>query len=65
MLKSYHELQCGARGMGYIVAASLISSGCPEFSQVSERKKKVPRFFLSGIFSLFFLHDNFIEILKF
>ena len=54
MLKSYHELQCGARGMGYIVAASLISSGCPEFSQVSERKKKVPRFFFVGnIFPIF------------
>ena len=47
MLNSCDELQCGARGVLYIVATPLVWSGCPEFSQVNERKKNCP-FFLGG-----------------
>ena len=48
MLNSYDELQCGARGVLYIVVTPLVWSGCPEFSQVNERKKKLPVFFFLG-----------------
>ena len=50
MLNSCDELQCGARGVLYIVATPLVWSGCPEFSQVNERKKKLPVFFFFFFF---------------
>ena len=49
MLNSCDELQCGARGVLYIVATPLVWSGCPEFSQVNEQKKKIPRFFFFSV----------------